>query len=90
MSLPLRKLRGRSFLLTSHDIYTRPGFGEGSRQQNYRELFRYHLDSEIIDKIRSATNGNFALASDIFKEQVSTAPGRRVEQGQSGRPRTQN
>lgn len=88
--MPLRKLRGRSSLLTPNDIYKRAGFGERSRQKNYRELFRYHLDSEIIDKIRSATNGNFALGSDILKEQVSTAPDRRVEQGQSGRPRTQN
>ena len=49
-----------STLLTPHDINKRLGFGERSRQQNYRELFRYHLDSGIIDEISSATNGNFA------------------------------
>ena len=55
-----------STLLTPHDIYKRLGFGERSRQKNYRELFRYHLDSEIMDEIRSASNGNFSLGSDIF------------------------
>ena len=76
-----------SALLAPHDIYKRLGFDERSRQQNYRELFRYHLDPGIIDEIRSATNGNFALGSDIFKEQVSISLGRRVEPGRSGRPR---
>lgn len=49
-----------------------------------------HLDSGSIDEIRSATNGDFALGSYIFKEQVPTAPGRGVEPGRSGRPLTQD
>lgn len=77
-------------LLIPYDIYERLDFSERSRQQNHRELFRHQLDSEIIDETRLATNGNFALASDMFREQVSNPPARRVEPGLSGRPRTQN
>jgi len=54
------------------------------------DLFRYHLDSGMIDEIRSAINGNSALGSDVFKEQVSNALGHRVVPAWSGRPRRQN
>lgn len=42
-----------STILTLHDIYKRLGFDERSRQQNYRELFRYHLDFEARIKIQN-------------------------------------
>ena len=71
-------------MLTPHDMYKSMGSDEGLLHQNYRELFRYHLDLGVIDEIRSATNGNFALGSDIFKEQSSAALGRRVQPAMPG------
>ena len=32
----------------------------------YRELFRYELDPGVVDAIRKATNGNFALGDPRF------------------------
>ena len=76
-----------SSLLTPHVLYDTLGCSEIERQRYYRELFRYQLDPGIVDEIRKATNGNFALGSDRFKAQITAALDRRVVPGQSGRPR---
>jgi putative transposase len=56
----------------------------------FRELFRHELESGEIDKIRKATNGNFALGTDRFHEEVSKMIGRRVFPGKAGRPKKMN
>ncbi|HRP77103.1 MAG TPA: transposase, partial [Rhodocyclaceae bacterium] len=53
----------------------------------YRELFRHELEPGMVDEIRRATNGNFALGNERFASQVSDALGRRAIPGRSGRPR---
>ncbi|MGB5763011.1 MAG: transposase, partial [Sedimenticolaceae bacterium] len=57
------------------------------RRAAYRQLFRNQLDPGLIDQIRQATNGNFALGNDRFKEQIAAALGRRVRPGRVCRPR---
>jgi len=74
-------------LLLPHELYTALASDEMTRQHHYRELFRYPLDAGVIDEIRTATNGNFALGDKQFKEQVTVAMNRRVVPGQPGRPR---
>lgn len=54
---------------------------------SYRELFRYELDLGMVDEIRRATNGNFALGSERFAAAVAEIIGRRASPGQSARPR---
>ncbi len=76
-----------SSLLTPHPLYRALGDAAESRQVAYRELFRYQLDPGLVDEIRKATNGNFAMGSDRFQEEVAKALGRRVTRGRSGRPR---
>ncbi len=76
-----------STLLTPHPLYNALGRGDAVRKAAYRELFRYQLDPGIVDEIRSATNGNYALGSSQFHAQVADMLGRRVTQGKSGRPR---
>ena len=56
---------------------------KAERQYNFRELFRYQLDTGMVDEIRAATNGNFAPGSSRFKEQITAAIGRRVMPGQN-------
>ncbi len=51
------------------------------------QLFRGHLACEMIDEIRKATNGNYALGTERFRRQVENALGRRVEPGRAGRPK---
>ena len=74
-------------LLSHHPLYVSLGQTREKRLEAYRELFRYELDPGVIDKIRYATNGNYALGNERFKEEISQTLGRRVTPGKSGRPR---
>ncbi|MGS2724767.1 transposase [Porticoccus sp. GXU_MW_L64] len=76
-----------SELIAPQEMYCRLGGEAENRQRHYRELFRYHLDPGLVDDIRQATNGNYALGSDRFKQEIESAIGRRVTRGRSGRPR---
>ena len=75
--------------LKPHISYSALGRDKDERQAAYRELFRFQLDTGLIDEIREATNGNYVLGSSHFQEQVAWALGRRVVRGQSGRPKKQ-
>ena len=74
-------------LIQPHAVYDALGPDAAGRQAAYRELCRYELEPELVDEIRRATNGNYALGSDLFAEQIAAALGRRVTPGKSGRPR---
>lgn len=73
-------------LLTPHPLYRSLGSDGVERQANYRELFRFELDPGLVDEIRLATNGNFALGNPLFIAQIEQALGRRVTRGKPGRP----
>ena len=76
--------------LTPHDIYMRLGSSAAERQGAYRELFRAELPSGLVDEIRQATNGNFAMGDGRFLDEIEAALGRRVVKGKPGRPRGNN
>ncbi len=76
-----------SSLITPHQQYIDLASDGDRRRIAYRDLFRYHLDPGLVDEIRSATNGNYALGSDLFRDEVTKMLGRRVAPGVSGRPR---
>ena len=73
--------------LRPHVLYLALGNTAEARQSAYRELFRYHLEPDIIDDIRQSTNGNYALGSERFKKQIEDILGRRVRPGVNGRPK---
>ena len=73
-------------LLSTHEEYRRLGRSEGDRREAYRAPFRAHVDEALVEEIRSATNGNYALGNKRFQKQIETALGRRVVRGVSGRP----
>ena len=77
----------KSELITHHVLYQNLAHDDEKRQLAYRELFRHELESVEIDKIRKATNGNFALGSSRFAEEISEMLGRRVTPGKAGRPK---
>ncbi len=79
--------REPSPLVTSHDEYARLGCAEEERRNRYKELVAEVLDSRLVDAIRAATNGNFALGDARFRQQVSIALGRPASRGSPGRPR---
>ena len=74
-------------LIVPHSLYTSLGIDPASRQAAYRELFRYELEPGLVDAIRKATNGNFALGDTRFGNQIAEMIGRRAQPGRSGRPR---
>lgn len=74
-------------LVQPHELVLGLGADAAARQAAYRELFRYELEPGLVDEIRRATNGNFALGNAHFGEQVAKALGRRVQPGKAGRPR---
>ncbi|HLN81090.1 MAG TPA: transposase, partial [Thermoanaerobaculia bacterium] len=69
-----------------HPEYLRLGSHESDRLEAYRGLFSAHLDAAYVDEIRRATNGNFALGNDRFKDEIARMLNRRVTPGMSGRP----
>jgi putative transposase len=73
-------------LLTSHPQYVSLGLEPAARRRGYRGLFRAHMEPRLIDEIRSATNGNFVLGNDRFKDDTAQVLGRRVTPGNPGRP----
>lgn len=75
-------------LVQPHTVYHALGQGLASCQMAYRELFQPVLEANVLDEIRRATNGNFALGNPAFVEQIAVALGRRVVPGKSGRPRS--
>jgi putative transposase len=76
-----------SSILTPHSLYTSLATEDKTREAAYRELFRYQLDPGLIDEIRTATNGNYALGSQQFQKQIAAALQSRFSPGKSGRPR---
>jgi putative transposase len=75
-----------SDLITPHEEYIALADSNQSRRQAYRELFNTNLDSDVMNDIRTSTNGNFVLGSDRFKEEISTMLKRRVVPARAGRP----
>ena len=76
-----------SHALKPHSLYQALGKDVASRAAAYRELVRFELEPGLVDEIRRATNGNYALGNAAFAAQVSAALGRRAVPGKSGRPR---
>ncbi|BAO30884.1 transposase [Sulfuritalea hydrogenivorans] len=74
-------------VIRPHALYVALGLDVVSRQAAYRELFRYELEPGLVDQIRRATNGNFALGCARFAADAAATLGRRVLSGKSGRPR---
>ena len=77
-------------IIKPHPLYLALGLDAASRQAAYRELFRYQLDIGLVDEIRKATNGNYALGNALFVQQIEDALGRRVTAGKAGRPKILN
>jgi len=50
-----------TMVVTPHHLYSALGPGQDARQLRYRELFAFQLDPGLVDEIRTATNGNYAL-----------------------------
>jgi putative transposase len=74
-------------LIQPHELYLSLGSDAAARQTAYRELFQNPLEAGVVDAIRRAGKGNFALGDGHFGEQIAAALGRRATPAKAGRPR---
>jgi hypothetical protein len=74
-------------LICPHTRYLDLGATAQARLAAYRELFADQLSAELLDKLRSGTNGGFVVGSGHFERQIAAMVGRRTWRGSPGRPR---
>jgi len=73
-------------LKTPHPLYLTLGKNAKTRQANYRDLFRYQVEGELLDDIRKAANKGLVLGNERFIEQVEALTGKVLKEGKRGRP----
>ncbi|MFK7730003.1 MAG: transposase [Pseudomonadales bacterium] len=73
-------------ILTPHPAYLAIAEEDNRRLVGYQALFNYPLNQGVVDRIRGATNGNYALGSKSFQKEIEQLLGRRVSPGIPGRP----
>ena len=72
-------------LITAHELYSRLGRSLMERQAAYRALFRLQLSAMDLQTIREATNKNWALGDERFKQQMAELSGRQATPKRPGR-----
>ena len=72
-------------LVTAHELYCRLGRSLMERQEAYRELFRLQLPTTELQTIREATNKNWALGDERFKQRIGEVSGRQSTPKRQGR-----
>ncbi|QEP42074.1 transposase [Ectothiorhodospiraceae bacterium BW-2] len=72
-------------MLTPHSSYLRLGHTDKERQHNYRDLFKYQIDGQLIDDIRKATNKGLALGNERFIAEIEHLTGTRLQAAKRGR-----
>lgn len=76
-------------LLSPHPLYTALGTTAAERQHAYRELFRHHLDNDLLHEIREALNHELVLGRSYFKDKIEAMTQRQTRLGVPGRPRVE-
>ena len=76
-------------LLSAHPLYTALGPTPAERQYAYRELFRHHLDNDLLHEIRDALNHELVLGRSYFKDKIEAMTQRQTRLGLPGRPRVE-
>lgn len=75
-------------LITPHGVYMSLAHNEAKRERAYRNLFETAIPTSILNKVRRAANGNFALGNKRFTTEMAQRLGRDVIPRTGGRPRT--
>lgn len=63
---------------TPHPVYKALGRESKMRAERYRELFRGHIEPELLTQVRQSVNQGMVLGIDRFKEEIKRLSGRRV------------
>jgi len=78
-----------SSIISSHPHYMSLGANTEERLHAYRELFRHHMDNNILHDIREALNQELVLGRDDFKDKIERMAQRQTRRGKDGRPSNQ-
>ena len=74
-------------LQTPHANYLALGLSKKERLENYRELFKTHIDTELLKEIRESVNKGLALGNERFTTEIEALTGRRITPRKAGRPK---
>ncbi len=72
-------------IITPHEVVSALGQSKTACQLAYRELFDSPLSEDNVEKLRDATNNNFAFCDSRFADQLSTTLGRSVQRSKAPR-----
>ena len=86
-SYAINALGVESELQTPHPEYLALGARKEERLRNYRELFKGHVETELLKEIRESINKGLALGDERFALQIEALTKRRVTARKPGRPR---
>lgn len=76
-----------SDLVSPHPVYLNLAHASDAREKAYRQLFERTIPTSVLNKVRRAVNGNFALGNKQFVTAMAQRLGRSVTPGVAGRPR---
>jgi len=89
-SYSINALGVKSDLQTPHPEYLALGKTKDERLNNYRELFKAHIEAELLTEIRENINKGLALGDERFTTQIENLTKRRVTARKAGRPKKDN
>jgi len=75
-------------LISPHPVFEQLAADPGQRRHAYCELFRHHMDNDLLHAICEALNQELVLGREDFKDKIEQMTARQTRPGQNGRPRT--
>jgi len=73
-------------IVTEHPIYTDLGKTKTTRCENYKDLFKAHIDFDELKSIRAAWQTGTPLGNDHFREKIERKLKTKIGQARRGRP----
>ena len=89
-SYAINALGVESDLQTPSPEYLALGKTKAERLSNYRELFKAHMGTALLEEIRVSVNKGLALGNERFTSQIEALPQKRVTARKSGRPKKES
>jgi putative transposase len=85
-SYQINALGKASELCTPHPLYLALGREPAERQNNYRELFKYHIDEKLLEDIRLTANKGKMPGNGRFMAEVEKLTGQKITAKRMCRP----
>ncbi len=84
-SYAINALGVESDLQTPHSVYITLGKTKAERLSNYRELFKAHANTKLLEENRTSINKGLALGNERFTTQIEALTNKRVTARKPGR-----